>query len=453
MLEEKKKKIAEQILQVAEYSQRLDTELTNTDPVMKILDKWEKAKSYFINQWGSLTVCSKEPISFSLAAHIQEEYIDNFVSSLESTFDSSEAAEFIDLHRNGFFKNELDENCTLPDGSVLPKGTKLLRCLKFFIDDPKVLEEAQNYGSRLIQENKIEGYLHLSVHPLDYLSSSENTYSWRSCHALDGEYRGGNLSYMLDESTIVCYLATKEQKKLPNFPGTVPWNSKKWRMLLHFSNDKNMIFAGRQYPFFSDNALELVSAMIASSFKSWYPSEWHQDKMKKFKKFAGFPSPLVPVGCGMKPLNMLVEKGENSLNYNDILHSSCYDAYYCYNGWYNFFGASWGECGTGRTDDDTKFFIGETALCLQCGSQVVDTESLFCPACAEEHGGYSCDNCGRTIYDDGFNVDGYRICEECYENQTAVCSDCGERYFIDRMCWDPHEFWICHTCLNNRKES
>ena len=28
----------------------------------------------------------------------------------------------------------------------------------------------------------------------DYLSLSENAFNWRSCHALDGEYRAGNLS-------------------------------------------------------------------------------------------------------------------------------------------------------------------------------------------------------------------------------------------------------------------
>ena len=42
----------------------------------------------------------------------------------------------------------------------------------------------------------MEGYLYLSIHPLDYLSISETNHGWRSCHALDGEYRNGNLSYL-----------------------------------------------------------------------------------------------------------------------------------------------------------------------------------------------------------------------------------------------------------------
>lgn len=84
----------------------------------------------------------------------------------------------------------------------------------------------------LIQEDKVTGILCLSIHPLDYLSLSENTYNWRSCHALDGEYRAGNLSYMMDNTTVVCYLKGEDEAELPHFPAEVKWNSKKWRMLL-----------------------------------------------------------------------------------------------------------------------------------------------------------------------------------------------------------------------------
>ena len=73
------------------------------------------------------------------------------------------------------------------------------------------------------------------MHPLDYLSLSENTYNWRSCHSLDGEYRAGNLSYMMDKSTVICYLKSNDDVILSNFGPEVKWNSKKWRVLLYFS--------------------------------------------------------------------------------------------------------------------------------------------------------------------------------------------------------------------------
>lgn len=53
---------------------------------------------------------------------------------------------------------------------------------------------------------------------------------------------------MCDNSTLICYLRSDEETKLPRFPDDVPWNNKKWRMLIHISEDKGMVFFGRQYP-------------------------------------------------------------------------------------------------------------------------------------------------------------------------------------------------------------
>ena len=47
----------------------------------------------------------------------------------------------------------------------------------------------------ILQDVKVSGDLVLSVHPLDYLSISDNNHNWYSCHSLDGEYGAGNLGY------------------------------------------------------------------------------------------------------------------------------------------------------------------------------------------------------------------------------------------------------------------
>lgn len=113
--------------------------------------------------------------------------------------------------------------------------------------------------SRIIQNSKIEGTLCFSIHPLDFLSTSENTAKWRSCHALDGEYRTGGISYMLDSCTFIAYLKSDKDDLLPNFPESVPWNNKKWRCLLFWDPERNMFYAGRQYPFFSHSALNYIT--------------------------------------------------------------------------------------------------------------------------------------------------------------------------------------------------
>jgi hypothetical protein len=63
---------------------------------------------------------------------------------------------------------------------------------------------------------------------------------------------------MVDSSTVLCYLKGDNDVKIPMFPDTVKWNSKKWRTLLHFSQNKDLILAGRQYPFPSESGLDLV---------------------------------------------------------------------------------------------------------------------------------------------------------------------------------------------------
>jgi hypothetical protein len=55
---------------------------------------------------------------------------------------------------------------------------KLAKAFKFFTDSKTVLYDLQNRASQIIQEDKVEGTLCLSVHPLDFLSSSMNTYNW-----------------------------------------------------------------------------------------------------------------------------------------------------------------------------------------------------------------------------------------------------------------------------------
>ena len=169
-------------------------------------------------------------------------------------FSNYELAQFIDNNLESFFDNVVSNS----DRKEVPKGMKLVKAFKFFEKDKSTLTEIQNMASQYIQENCMTGTLCFSVHPLDFLSSSENTYNWRSCHALDGEYRAGNLSYMVDSTTFMVYLKGADGVVIPGFPTNVKWNSKKWRMLIHAANDDELIFAGRQYPFASKPGIDTV---------------------------------------------------------------------------------------------------------------------------------------------------------------------------------------------------
>ena len=96
--------------------------------------------------------------------------------------------------------------------SIISKGYNPVVFSKSIESDTQMhlMDLFKNFGRTLeVAENKIEGYLYLSVDPRDFLTLSENDSNWYSCQSLDGDYRSGDLSYMVDGTTIVAYLANE----------------------------------------------------------------------------------------------------------------------------------------------------------------------------------------------------------------------------------------------------
>ena len=375
------KRIREDFDKVISYSQGISNPKTE-----ELFDRWLEAKRDFIEAMdGRLIYTIPHKVSFELSYKEKINRVNEFIESVSMTWRNNELACFIDENKDGFFSNVVVESFTAPGGGKIPKGMKLVKAFKYFEDDRITLEEIQNRASMIIQEDKVEGHLCFSVHPLDFLSTSENTYNWRSCHALDGEYRCGNLSYMMDKSTVIVYLRSdKEENALPNFPPEVKWNSKKWRMLLFMSDSWNAMFAGRQYPFFSETALEAVLYHANEAFRlsgEW--SNWHNDEFRNFK-FAGddegrdemwFRNVYIPMKDKLYLKNELIEDCENPMHFNDLLRSSCYIPYYC---WQK---RSWGY------NNEIHFTIGGEIPCLRCGEHpVAQTDDMLCQDCELEYG-------------------------------------------------------------------
>lgn len=453
------KEIQEQFNKVISYSQGI------TDPKTdELFDRWLEAKRDFIEAMdGRLIYTIPQKVSFELSYKEKMNRVNEFIESVSMTWRNNDLACFIDENKDGFFSNVVVESFTSPRGTKIPKGMKLVKAFKFFEDDKITLEEIQNRASMIIQEDKVEGHLCFSVHPLDFLSTSENTYNWRSCHALDGEYRCGNLSYMMDKSTVVVYLKSdRDDNILPNFPPEVKWNSKKWRMLLFMADGWNAMFAGRQYPFFSETALDSVLYHAANAFRfSGQWSKWHNDEFRNFK-FEGdtegvdemyFRHTYIPMRDRLYPKSELIEDCPNPMHFNDLLRSSCYIPYYC---WQKRWGYS----------RDVHFTIGGEIPCLRCGEYpVAQTDDMLCRDCELEYGcsedeAYTtCACCGRRIlYDDSWYVEssGENVCEECANRECRTCDCCGELYWNNDIVYDKknHDYRCehCHSDNNDREE-
>lgn len=449
--------IKEQFQSVIAYSQNIDN-----PKVDRLFEMWLDAKRDFIEAMhGKLIYEYPTKVSLPLDEHERNVRIDDFIAILETRWENSNLANFVEDMRDGFFNNLTTIDYVYGD-KVIKKGTKLVKAFKYFEDDKCALTDIQNYASRIIQEDKIEGTLCISVHPLDYLSVSENTYNWRSCHALDGEYRSGNLSYMVDKSTVICYLKSDKEEVLPNFP--FEWNSKKWRVLLYFSTDWNMIMAGRQYPFATSAGLDFITgSLLASSglCRNSMWTQWHGELLTSMAFESGegefhFDHAYIPVGKQLIKLDELVTDREGSMQFNDLLRSSCYTPLYAYR---NYSDSWWGGHPTGESQGyGTRFYIGGEVPCMHCGEHsIVVNESMMCRACEEEYGDTDSDDygycvcCDRHIHlDDAHYVNDEIVCDQCFDTETTQCDVCGAYVFNSDIIFDRDaEKYICSWCREN----
>ena len=432
----------------------------------KILDQWYENKKDFIESMGGLIYEIKTPVNFELSLEEQTKKIDKFIKALRDIYHNEDLGWFINANRNGFFSNYVVNDYEY-NGKKIPKGMKLVKAFKFFFSDPEIIDMAQSEASRIIQENKVEGILCFSVHPLDFLSSSENTYNWRSCHALDGEFRAGNLSYMCDNATVICYLksANEDNVRLSAFPPTIPWNSKKWRMLMYVNTTKNALFAGRQYPMFCENALETLKPYFVEALglegrvNSW--SHWHNDQIDSFmysngydNQFSRTENKAVVFDCKIHILDKFV-KDQSCLHFNDVLKSTCYKPFYC---WHN---TDWG-------DTPVKMFkIGSKPICPSCGERELENSDILCCSyCYDRYYNNDCDDdsigecscCGHLLYeeDDYIYVDtrwesDVLVCGSCAARECTECPECGETVFNEVLTLDPETKEMICTCCFDRK--
>lgn len=460
--------IKEKFDKVIQYSQ-YGIETPNTENLFK---NWSSNKEYFYYLFGNQCIWEyPEKVSFELDDNTKQARVTDLIAYILCNKYSTELADFIDQQKKGFFDNKVVEEYVTELNEIITKDTKLIKAFKYFIKDKEVLNDLQSRASRIIQENKVEGKLCFSIHPLDYLSISETTHNWRSCHALDGEYRAGNLSYMMDNCTVICYLKSEQDTKLPHFPDDVPWNSKKWRVLLYFDPHMSMCFAGRQYPFASNKGMEWIinhcfNYLFTENYKNGFHlyrwSNWTDYMInsafdKKNNAEMNFYN-YIPFRDGLTLLTDVVKNAAGSRQFNDILSSSHYKPIYAYltkpSAWNKNFDYL-------IPNKDTKITVGHPTYCLRCGdNEIMDEGStMMCYDCEYQFGNSNndvfcvCDCCGnRMLTDDGyFSSDDKLYCPHCWEKYVEQCVCCGDQLEKDDMKYDDEfEEWYCEECWRGR---
>lgn len=390
----------------------------------QLLKDWEIAKSQFIEAFGGTIWRSSEPIKVKLSEDLRRRTFNRFIEEVyrEGLLYDDDFYSFLNDNIAGFFENRVVKG--FPKYNIKP-GSKLLKSFKKFQSNQSILRWVQDTASKYIQEDKVEGYLYLSVDPRDFLTLSENNSNWTSCHSLDGDYRAGNLSFMVDNTTIIAYIANKEKEKLKCTPNQIKCHNKKWRMLVHTNLDTN-IYYSRPYPFEHETLLNIVHETISSLFfkdklftrpiKALSMCSFLKDNKESFL-LSENERDWTPINKERANKGHLykIYRIKDKINYKshigfaDLIDSSVYIPTVSL-----------------KMDDkeDIDMFnieIGKLPICPCCGEEVVTkTNSFLCDLCIAEKDAdvdfyCFCSGCGAHIYEDDEAIErnGEIYCAAC----------------------------------------
>ena len=305
---------------------------------------------------------------------------------------------------------------TLNDGTLkrltVPSGCKIMKMLSKIanIFNLNGFEEFRLKHSMVLNRKKFKGTVCLSIHPLDYMTMSDNDCDWDSCMSWreDGDYRLGTVEMMNSQYIVVAYLKSKTDMDL--FENrTTQWNNKRWRQLFMVSD--KMIFGIKGYPYNDDILTDVILDWLLDLFKLNKPEcIYLKDKFtisnRKNNKFLD--------------KNIHLSFNFNAM-YNDIYGKHlCYITKEFYDNIENY-GAMFGMNLSGETE------------CMFCGDdwtlnyEHLDTNFLCCPDCS---GVIRCPECGDFVNQEEIHEldDGSLMCEACFEYYCGYCVRCGSSF-------------------------
>ena len=272
--------------------------------------------------------------------------------------------------------------------------------------------------SLIHNQKRLEGEITLSIHPLDYWTMSDNQCGWDSCMSWQepGSYRQGTVEMMNSPSVVVAYINAKEPMLIDN----KPWSNKKWRQL--FIVDRDVILGIKSYPYYNEELSrtivdwlkELAETNMGWKYVGDEPLSYNCEPISipncidnnlkiKFSFHSNFM--YTDVGCCDNHPMYIGEKvyEENQ----DKIYNNCIQILYNYSG---------------------------SSQCMCCGTLTNDFDGEGYVCCCECETATRCYECGDRLYsDDYYVINGYTICENCYNDVASICAVSDESDFKDNM--------------------
>jgi hypothetical protein len=327
-------------------------------------------------------------------------YSDEYYN-LRDLFDTRALAENT-VNRNSY---------TLPmaDGHILQisHGAKPVKALgklaKAYNEEAyKLFEAFRLEHSQVLNVKALKGTLCLSIHPLDYMTMSDNMSDWNSCMSWTdcGSYRRGTVEMMNSPMVVVGYL--KSDKNY--YPCCdCCWNDKRWRSLFVVHND--VVISIKGYPYCHDE--------LSQTCVNWLSELVSENTGTKYHKAVKIDY------CTEQELfghRIRLDPHANGAMYND-------------------FGCSihWGALRQFTEEDDylirLNFNYCGDSVCMCCGAvePYFEEEGYLCCSncedqCEDGYDRYYCYECDCSLYEDEIHwIGDNAYCYHCATNLAYYC--------------------------------
>ena len=297
---------------------------------------------------------------------------------------------------------------------VIQPGAKYFRTLHHLVKEcggkyDNIFEEFRIRISQITNQRSLKGTMCISIHPMDFITMSDNSYGWDSCMKWvddTGDYRIGTVEMMNSPIVVCAYLKGSEPfnfgwNKNDEF---TTWNNKKWREL--FVVTPELITEIKSYPYdneeFTKAVMDTLLALSKENDGNEYDTEvyWtrstHVNSRGMRLQFGTYENGMYnDFGCYRN------NKG-HLMHYNSQIMENITD----YNNYYiTYSGAK---------------------TCMICGACIDDYNADPKEVVCEKHGYYTsttCSCCGRRLVSDNIFYSDWteqEYCEECYYDNFIV---------------------------------
>ena len=308
---------------------------------------------------------------------------------------------------------------------MIPKGMKLMKAVSKLVKafpeyfDAETFEEFRIKHSRVLNQRKFSGIMGISIHPLDYMTMSDNDYNWDSCMSWQkpGEYRMGTVEMMNSECVVVAYL--RGDKDMTCGYNNFNWSNKRWRQL--FVVNPALIAGIKGYPYCDPLLEKTVFDML---FELDTDNIWDKE--------------IVKVNFDMEDTHEYKDK-KIQFWFHFV---KMYDDFYLEHNM--AFGTALNEYLVKKeySDGGTYYLLdvivsGHTE-CMTCGQDLsMDTDEICADElmCADCSGLKRCPHCGDHYpeYQMCTLADGEEMCSSCFEYHARACDCCGQYYYKDNV--------------------